>query len=119
MWLFLAHLGFYSIVVKPDDTPDTLTVRTRVRADLERFREAAARLGYDPVDEEIRVNVATDYPYRLRFQRAAVAQVLIDYVQTTKVSNFKSAVKKTLGRARAYAYGRVWSALYDLERTER
>ena len=114
MWLFLPW-GYFSIVSKPDDTPDTLTVRTRVRADLARFAIEAEKLGHAPVDPAIRVNVATDYPYRLRFTRLAVAAVLTDYVRTTEVGNFKDAVKSVLGFARACAYGRVWSALYDLE----
>lgn len=111
MW-WTTTVGFFSVVRKSGD--DGLTVRARVRTDLDRLRE-----GYLPELSPTQVGGGTDYPYRARvshvdFARAAAAMVMdIDY------SNFKSTVGKRVGAARARAYGRVWSVLYDLEGQER
>ncbi len=114
MWILIPG-WFLSIVVKPDDTPDTLTVRARVREDLDRFRDVAAKLGHEPVDPTMRSGVGTDYQHRQLWPRAAVAAVLAHEAMTTEVGNFKDAVKGVLGWARARAYSRVWGVLFDLE----
>ena len=97
MWIFLPD-SFISVVQKPGDT-DTLTVRARIKGDIESVFP----------DAKVEVNKGTDYKYRARVPRAAVAQVLHDQVMSLNWSNFKGAVKS---RKRHDAYMDVWSAMH-------
>ena len=56
MWLF-TKFGFYSVVQKPGE--DCLTVRSRVREDLDPLREQ-----YLPNLGQTLDHVETDYPFR-------------------------------------------------------
>ena len=97
MWIFLPE-SFVSVVQKPGDT-DMLTVRARIKGDIESvFPEA-----------KVEANKGTDYKYRARVPRATVAQVMHDQVMALNWSNFKGAVK---GKKRHDAYMNVWSAMY-------
>jgi hypothetical protein len=114
MWL-MTKFGFFSIVQKPDDAEaGMLTVRARVRADLEALRAA-----YLPAMGEIVENAGTDYRYRARAPRAALAAALQQIVLDIDYDNFKSAVQKTQGPGRADAYHKVWGLLYDLQDADR
>jgi hypothetical protein len=100
MWIFLPD-SFISVVQKPGDT-DTLTVRARIKGDIESVFPQA----------QVEVNKGTDYKYRARVPREAVAQVLHDQVMGLHWSNFKGAVKSS---KRHDAYMGVWRAMYAVQ----
>lgn len=107
MWI--AHPdGFFSVVRKPGES--RLTVRARVRADLERLRE-----NWLPELGPIRSGEGTDYPYRAAVDAADFGRALASLGERIDYSNFKSEVSRRQGSARAHAYSKVWSALYGLE----
>ena len=100
MWLFTSK-SFISIVQKPGDT-DLLTVRARIKGDIENlFPDAKAE-----------ANKGTDYKYRAKVPRAAVAQALHDQVMAVNYPNFKSTVKE---RKRHDGYMGTWSAMYGVQ----
>ena len=72
-------LGFFSIVRKPDDVGGgTLTIRARVKSDLEALREhCLPNLG---VIEE---NAGTDYRYRAKAKRGQVAEAFANWYRTS------------------------------------
>lgn len=110
MWL-MTRYGFFSIVEKPADREaGTLTVRARVRADLDALREHALP-GLGPIVE----HAGSDYRFRARAARSDVAAALAALVDGLDYPNFKDEVARRQGTARAAAYGRVWDALYDLQ----
>ena len=109
MWL-MTPSGFFSIVQKPEDEQArTLTIRARVRGDLERLRETCL-----PGMGEIVANAGTDYRYRARAPRAEVASAMVKIVNDIQYGNFKDEVAREQGKERAGLYGEVWQALYDL-----
>ncbi len=110
MWLFTTS-GFYSIVEKPwDRLAGTLTVRARVAADLDRLRSgilpALGPTVHDP---------AADYRFRAQAPREAVALAVAQAVQDLDYDNFKSAVGKVQGHARAGVYHEVWASALKLQ----
>ena len=110
MWL-ITPVGFFSIVQKPDDRDrDTLTIRARVRSDLEALREQ-----FLPGLGEIRESKTNDYRFRAVAPRSEVAQAMVKLVEGLDYSNFKDRVAKVQGKARAHVYHDVWSALYPLQ----
>lgn len=109
MWLMTTR-GFFSIVEKPGDrAAGTLTIRARVKADLEALREVMPALG------AITDKGGTDYPFRARAPREAVAAAMADLVATLDYDNFKNAVADRQGKEREDAYHDVWSVLYALK----
>jgi hypothetical protein len=109
MWL-MTPSGFFSIVQKPEDEQaGTLTIRARVRGDLERLRETCL-----PGMGEIVANSGTDYRYRARAPRAEVASAMARIVNDIQYGNFKDEVAREQGKERAGFYGKVWEVLYDL-----
>ena len=110
MWL-MTPIGFFSIVCKPDDVASgTLTIRARVKSDLE-----ALRRDFLPRMTAIVEGGGTDYPYRAKAGRSEVAEAVAQVIRRIDYGNFKNEVAARQGRRRAAKYGRVWSALYDLE----
>lgn len=100
MWLFLSN-AFLSIVGKGGDA-STLLVRGRVPGDIERvFPEAVVTEGG-----------GTDYRFRARIDREAVAQAIAASVRSIDYGNFKSSVRE---RDRHDAYMEVWHAMYALQ----
>ena len=100
MWIFLPE-SFISVVQKPGDT-DTLTVRARIKGDIESvFPEA-----YVEADK------GTDDKYRAQVSRQAVAQVLHDQVMSLNWGNFKGEVKD---RKRHDAYMNVWREMFAIQ----
>ncbi|QID17838.1 hypothetical protein G3580_09405 [Nitrogeniibacter mangrovi] len=100
MWIFLKN-SFLSIVQKPDDI-DTLTVRARIKGDIEAvFPEAKVSEGE-----------GTDYRFRARIPREIVAKAMQEQVMTLTASNFKASVSE---RHRHDAYMGVWSVMYDFQ----
>lgn len=109
MWL-VTPIGFFSIVRKPGDEGDgMLTIRARVRADLERLRE-----GFLPGMGEIVAGAGSDYRYRARAPRAEVGAALSRLATGIDYANFKDEVRRRQGPARAASYGEVWDALHGL-----
>ena len=100
MWIFLPE-SFISVVQKPGDT-DTLTVRARIKGDIESVFPDAC----------VEADKGTDYKYRARVSRQAVAQVLHDQVMDLNWGNFKGEVKD---RKRHDAYMNVWRAMYAVQ----
>ena len=110
MWV-LTPIGFFSIVAKPGDEEDgMLTVRTRVRGDLDALRtQALPELG--PTLD----HVGTDYPWRARAPLLAVARAMAQLTEEIDYANFKNEVARQQGHRRAGVYGAVWAALGRLE----
>ena len=110
MWV-ITSLGFFSIVCKPDDTKaGTLTIRARVKSDLEALRkQALPTLG--PISE----NMGSDYRFRAQAKRKDVEKALTKLVEQIDYENFKDKVAKTQGYERAEIYASVWGTLYDLQ----
>ncbi len=110
MWL-LTPLGFFSIVMKPEDAGDgMLTVRARVRGDLDALRAALLpELG--PTQE----SRGTDYRFRGRAPRAAVAAAMARIAETLDYDNFKSEVARRQGGKREHLYHEVWAVLIRMQ----
>ena len=100
MWIFLSN-SFISVVQKSGDT-DLLTVRARIEGDIERVFP----------DAKVQANKGTDYKYRSKVPREAVAKALHEQAMSVNYTNFKSTVKD---RKRHDAYMGVWSAMYTVQ----
>lgn len=110
MWL-ITPVGFFSIVQKPSDlAADTLTVRARLRTDLEALREQ-----FLPGLGTITESKTNDYRYRAVAPRAEVATAMAGLIQQLDYSNFKNQVAKKQGSARAHLYHGVWEVLHHLQ----
>lgn len=109
MWL-ITTIGFFSVVQKPGDTD--LTVRARVRADLEALRE------YMPELTPIVHTPHSDYKYRARISHAAFGRGLARLGEKIDYDNFKSRVSVIQGHKRASIYARVWEDLMELRRLD-
>lgn len=111
MWL-ITPVGFFGVVRKPSDIKNkTLTVRARVRADLETLKaQYLPELGSV---QECKVN---DYRYRAVAPQAAVAAAMARLIDDLDYPNFKDEVKKRQGADRAHLYHGVWDVLYGLQR---
>lgn len=109
MWL-MTPFGFFSVVQKPDDKKAaTLTIRSRVRGDLEQLREA-----YLPSMGKIATNAGSDYRYRAKALRSEVSSAVGKIVSDIEYENFKEEVAQQQGKVRAGLYGKVWQVLCDL-----
>lgn len=86
-------------------------MRARVASDLD-----ALRSQYLPELGPTVAHAGTDYPYRARVARNALAGVAAGLVQDIGYSNFKDEVRKRQASAREHAYHRVWEALHGLEK---
>jgi len=110
MWLVTPN-GFFSIVQKPDDkSSDTLTIRSRVRADLDQLRER-----FLPALGPIQEIGGTDYRFRAKAPRGEIATALANITMQLDYANFKDEVTKRQGKGRAATYGKVWDVLYKLQ----
>lgn len=110
MWL-ITPIGFFSVVQKPSDVAgNTLTIRARLRGDLD-----ALRAEYLPSLGETQESQHTDYRFRAVAPRAAVAQAMAEMINSLDYSNFKSRVQQVQGAARAHLYHDVWDVLYGLQ----
>ena len=107
MWLF-TNFGFYSVVKKRGE--DCLTVRSRVREDLDRLREQ-----YLPDLGQTLDHVGTDYPFRAQVSHEDFGEALKQISLNLDYSNFKNVVNRELGTRRAGVCGNVWSELLELE----
>ncbi|MDZ5455278.1 NUDIX domain-containing protein [Azohydromonas lata] len=110
MWI-ITPLGFFSIVCKNgDEAAGTLTVRARVRSDLEALRETAL-----PTLGPIMGGQGTDYAWRASAPREQVQAALARLASDIDYANFKSEVAARQGRRRSDLYQDVWSVLYRLQ----
>jgi 8-oxo-dGTP diphosphatase len=113
MWL-ATSFGFFSIVRKSDDTAArTITVRARVKSDLEKLRER-----YLPQMGPVQTDVGTDYRYRAKVGHADFAIALLRIGLDIDYSNFKDCVAKRQGVGRAHVYGELWHVLLKLQEGE-
>lgn len=116
MWIMTID-GFFSIVQKPEDVGQgCLTVRARVKADLERM---LLHIENKPEDVVIEENTGSDYAYRVRVPIMAIGYYMLDRLLELNYSNFKDEVTKQFGFHRAHAYSDVWGALYGLTDDEK
>ena len=112
MWL-VTPFGFYSVVAKTGDLRDgLLTIRSRVRSDLEALREYVPSLG--PIAE----SKQTDYRYRAKAKAKDIAIGFGSMVEKIDYSDFKDKVAEAQGDFRASVYGEVWNSLYELQENE-
>jgi hypothetical protein len=110
MWLF-TPFGFFSAVQK--SRTNYLTIRARVASDLDRLRER-----YMPALAATVKGAGTDYLFRATISHAAFAEGLSRIAANITYDNFKDEVARQAGYERAKVYGKVWSALLNLERDE-
>ena len=111
MWL-ITPLGFFSIVEKPSDrAAGTLTVRARVREDLEALRDT-----WLPALGQVHESANTDYRFRAVAARDTVSEAMTKLVASIDYANFKDEVAKRQGRDRESLYHDVWSVLLRLQR---
>lgn len=97
MWLFLSN-AFLSIVQKPGDI-DMLTVRARVKGDIQRVFPGT----------KVQTGGGTDYAYRAKVPRATVAKVIHDQIMATNYDNFKNSIADNDHHAFCAA---VWNVAY-------
>ena len=100
MWL-ITTTGFYSIVQKPGEKD--LTIRSRVRKDLEALRDK-----YLPDLGEIVRNENTDYRYRAKVSPEKFAEAAAQMVRDIDYDNFKNTVAQVQGHRRSHIYSGVW-----------
>lgn len=105
MWLFTTF-GFFSVVQKPGET--NLTIRSRVRSDLDRLRQK-----YLPSLGPVVEHGGTDYQYRAKASHTDLAEAMAKMVKDIDYGNFKNAVTQRQGRKRHDAYAGVWDVLAD------
>ena len=84
MWIFLKN-SFISIVQKPEDTDGMLTVRARVKGDIER--------AFPDTKVKVTKGQGTDYLYRARIPREIVAAVISNQIMDLNYPNFKGDIK--------------------------
>lgn len=109
MWVMSKH-GFLSIVQKEEDKKaGMLTVRARVKSDLEALRQYLPKMG------KIKASENSDYRYRTKVSKVEFSEALGKIAMSISYPNFKDEVSRTQGVARASVYTQVWSALRDLQ----
>jgi 8-oxo-dGTP pyrophosphatase MutT (NUDIX family) len=111
MWLITKY-GFFSVVHKSGSPKEELTVRSRVRSDLENLK-----LKYLPELGTITESSQTDYRYRATAKRQDVMAAFVKAIGDIDYSNFKDEVAKVQGKSRAHVYGEVWHSLFKLQTT--
>jgi len=104
MWIFLGN-SMLSIVDKGGDG-STLLVRARRREDIKRVFPKA----------KVQAGGGTDYPFRARIDREAVAQQVAEAVRDIRYANFKATVAEDDRHA---AYLRVWADMAAFEEKPR
>lgn len=110
MWI-ITPLGFFSIVQKPTDAAaGTLTVRARVRSDLEAL-QADVLPGMGKITE----SKSTDYRFRATALRPLVEAAMTKLAAQLDYSNFKNQVAKVQGAKRLHLYHDVWSVLNRMQ----
>ncbi len=110
MWIFTT-IGFFSVVEKPDDRgKGTVTIRSRVRSDLEALKEK-----YLPTLGPIQENSQTDYRFRAKAKKEEFASALQKMALDLDYDNFKATVSRRQGVEREGFYHEVWETLLRLQ----
>lgn len=110
MWM-ITPIGFFSVVQKSTDKlQGTLTVRARVKGDLENLKKH-----YLPELADITESHNTDYRYRAVAPRSAVAAAMVRLVDELDYDNFKNEVARMQGYVRSHLYHDVWDVLYRMQ----
>lgn len=113
MWIF-TDIGFFSAVRKPEDEDEGMvTIRARVRSDLERLKEF-----YLPELDDVVEGAGSDYPFRARASQSDFANALRLIGENIGYSNFKDEILAKQGYHRAHVYGQIWGELLALEGQE-
>jgi len=99
MWIF-TNIGFFSVVEK--DGKGTLTVRARIKEDIEALRDK-----YFPA-AKIVATKSSDYPFRIIVDKGSVAEAMKDLTKNIDYTNFKDEVMRKQGIDREEAYMNVW-----------
>ena len=109
MWI-MTTFGFFSVVEKPwDREKGTLTVRARVREDIDSLRDR-----FLPELTDMTESGNADYRFRAQVPRQALAAAMSRIVGDVDYDNFKNAVAREQGHRRAGVYGSVWANLSGL-----
>jgi 8-oxo-dGTP pyrophosphatase MutT (NUDIX family) len=85
-------------------------VRSRANSDLEALREK-----YLPSMGSIAADAGSDYKYRTKVPREALAAAMPQIVLDLNYDNFKDSVAETQGHESAHLYHQVWDVLYHLQ----
>jgi 8-oxo-dGTP pyrophosphatase MutT (NUDIX family) len=113
MWL-ITNFGFFSVDQKPDDpAAGTLTIRARVKRDLETLRDR-----YLQDMGPILTDADADYRFRAKAPRSAVAVAAALAIRDIDYANFKGSVAREQGPERCQIYGEAWKALHVLQEPE-
>lgn len=110
MWVF-STIGFFSVVKKDSDEVGTVTIRSRVREDLERLGD------YIPSMSEINTG-GSDYGYRATAPQAEYAEAIGKLAGEIDYSNFKDKIGE-IDTWRSEVYSDVWAAAYGMQIRER
>lgn len=82
MWI-CNNDGFISAVIyDKDETGNTLAIRARFKADLERIFP----------DKTVIANAGTDYKYRIYISKQELAKLMYDRIMNIDYTNFKDSV---------------------------
>jgi hypothetical protein len=110
MWL-LTTFGFFSVVEKTEDRADgMITVRARVRGDIE-----ALRAKYLPALGEIEATPDRDYAWRGRVTKGELAAALGRIAMDVDYAHTRTAVAQRMGYAREQIYYDVAEILSALQ----
>ena len=120
MWLFTRY-GFFSVACADGADgsldPQTVMVRARRKAHLERLRQRCSALA----GAEIVSLPHRDYRYRITIPKATWTSVVLELAQEQEWSNFKSESARFQGADGAdyvNALHRVWDVMYGLQQSE-
>ena len=110
MWL-ITTFGYFSIVEKnADRQAGTLTIRCRVRRDLETLKQR-----YLPRLRAMDDSSGADYPYRATARRADVAQAFAQAIMDVTYSNIKAEIAGQQGIDRARICSEAWMKMRKLQ----
>jgi len=114
MWI-MTTFGFFSVVEKEEDRGTKfVTVRARVRRDLESLLKRSPFFNAKSIVAS-RPGGVDDYRFRARVDRNELASVIFEALVEIDYENFKSSVLSKQGKERAAIYNNVW---YDLLRLQ-
>lgn len=113
MWL-VTTFGYFSIVQKNSDkAAGTLTIRARVRRDLELLQQRyLPDLG--PIDD----SSGADYRYRAKAKREDVAKAFAAAILDVQYSNMKAEIACQQGLPRERICSEAWQVLRRLQELE-
>ena len=111
MWIF-TPIGFFSVIKKEYDAEDEVTIRSRVKSDIETLKQ------HIPSMSPIKEDRNADYWYRATAKQEDFAQTVAQLAREINYDNFKNEVAAKQGHERAHRYGEIWSVMYELQQDE-